>query len=140
MWKIKEDSRREVLLGVPTAADRIQLVRQTKQQGDVRRWIKRVQHKVGYLQHVAEDHQDIDQMNTVALLHKPPLPPTQARTRLRRTTASPKTPTPSAPKIRWRTTIQHFFPLYLKKLHIKLRRKRAEKTKKQRRIIHDQAI
>jgi len=75
MWKIKEDSSREVLLGVPTAAERIQLVRHKKQQGDIRRWIKRVQRKVVYLQHVAKVHQDIDQTDTVDLLNEPHLPP-----------------------------------------------------------------
>jgi len=30
MWKIKEDSRRETLLGVPTAAERVRLARQKK--------------------------------------------------------------------------------------------------------------
>ena len=49
MWKIKEDSRREVLLGVPSAAEKIQIARQKKKHGDIRRWLKRVQHKVGHL-------------------------------------------------------------------------------------------
>jgi len=68
MWKIKENSRRENLLGVPTAAERVSLARQKKQQGDIRKWFKRVQYKVGFLQHLTEDRLDIDHSDTVDLL------------------------------------------------------------------------
>ena len=113
MWKLKEDSRREVLLGVPTAAEKIQLARQKKKHGDIRRWLKRVQHKVDHLQHVTEAHQDIDSTSTLDLLSEPPPPSPRARTRLRRTlTPQEILPPHPAPIVRWRTTtIQDFFSL-----------------------------
>jgi len=72
-----------------------------------------VQHKVGYLQHVAEIHQDIEHTETADLLTEPPPPPPQVRTRLRRTATTAKIPlTHPAPTVCWRTTtIQDFFPL-----------------------------
>jgi len=111
MWKFKEDSKQEVLLGVPTAAEKIQLARQKKKHGDIRSWLKRVQHKVGHLQHVTEAHHDIDSTSTLDLLSEPPSP--RARTRLRRTPTTRETlPPQPAPTVRWRTTTIHdFFPL-----------------------------
>ena len=113
MWKIKEDSRREVLLGVPSAAEKIQLARQKKKHGDIRRWLKRVQHKVGHLQHVTETNHDIDSTPISDLLAATPPSPTRAHTRLRRTRTPQESPLPHpAPTTRWRTTtIQDFFPL-----------------------------
>jgi hypothetical protein len=110
MWKIKEDSRRETLLGVPTAADRVSLARQKKHQGDIRKWFRRVQHKVGSLQHLTADRLDIDHSDTADLLAETPTVPLHT-TRLRRT-ATPTPEPPSPPAVRWRTTtIQDFFPL-----------------------------
>jgi hypothetical protein len=113
MWKIKEDSRREVLLGVPSAAEKIQLARQKKKHGDIRRWLKRVQHKVGHLQHVTETNHDIDSTPISDLLSATLPSPTRAHTRLRRTRTPQVPPLPHpAPTTRWRTTtIQDFFPL-----------------------------
>jgi hypothetical protein len=110
MWQIKEDSRRETLLGVPTAAERVSLARQKKHQGDIRKWFRRVQHKVGSLQHLTEDRLDIDHSDTADLLAETPTVPLHT-TRLRRT-ATPTPAPPPPPAVRWRTTtIQDFFPL-----------------------------
>jgi len=114
MWKLKEDSRREVLLGVPSVAEKIQLARQKKKQGDIRRWLKRVHHKVGHLQHVTEINQDIDSTPILDLLTETPLLPLpRAHTRLRRTPTPQVSPqSPPVPTVRWRsTTIQDFFTL-----------------------------
>jgi len=75
IWKIKKDYRRETLLGVPTAVDRVSLARQKKQQGNIRKWFKRVQHKVGSLQHLTEDRLDIDHSDTADLLAETPTTP-----------------------------------------------------------------
>jgi len=97
MWKIKEKSRREVLLGVLTAAESITHARQKRYQGDL---VKRVWPKVGHLQHLTESDHDIDHIASQDLLNKVPFLPLLIKARLRRTA------------IRWRNTIiQDFFPL-----------------------------
>jgi len=62
----------DVKLGVPTAAERVSLARQKKQQGDIRKWFKRVKHKVESLQHLTEGQRDTDRYDAADLLVETP--------------------------------------------------------------------
>jgi len=107
MWKIKEVSRRETLLGVPTAAERVNLARQKKQQVDIKKWFK---HKVGSLQHLTEGQLDIDHSDTADLLAETPTTHLHM-TQLRQTAVTPSEPPPPTVVQRRTITILDFFPL-----------------------------
>ena len=108
MWKIKETSRRELLLGIPTDQERLTQARRLRKRTDIRNWFRRIEHKVGTLRHILVPC-DLD-TTPVADLLREPVPAPLTTTRLVRITQNKDTPKP--PLIRWKNThIQDFFVL-----------------------------
>jgi hypothetical protein len=110
MWSIKESSRRETLLGVPTDADRVRHARTARHRADIRSWFSRLEHKVGQIRYRSEQSHNIDTTRTDDLLRPFPSSPLVTM-RLRRNL--PPLPAPSAPPpVRWRVTrMQEYFSL-----------------------------
>ena len=96
MWTIKETSRRETLLGIPTVADRVKAARIKRHRSDIRSWFKRLDHKVGRLHHTTDTIHNIDLTPLEDLLRPTPSPIITAQ-RLRRTTPTPEPPSPPLP-------------------------------------------
>ena len=110
MWAIKETSRRETILGCLTDFHKRNLSLQKKHDGDIRKWFKRLDHRVGSLRQDIESSHDIDTSPTIELLHELP-PVRKPRNRLKPTTPLPSPPDPPI-RTRWRNTLmQDHFPL-----------------------------
>ena len=103
MWMVKETSRRETLLGIPSAADRAKAARTKRHRSDIRSWFKRLDHRLGHLHHLTDTKHNID-LTPLEDLLRPSLPSTLAAQRLRRTTPPPLPPPSPIPSPRWKVT------------------------------------
>ena len=71
MWTLKETSRQEALLGRSLPGTSQQELNQ-RRRGDVRSWLKRLEHKVGVLRKLPGQMINIDTSPTVDLLRETP--------------------------------------------------------------------
>jgi hypothetical protein len=109
MWTLKETSRREALLGASLPDSRRQHELHQRRRGDIRSWLKRLEHKVGTLRRPPVQALNIDTTPTADLLRETAsnLHPTYTRL-----TPARVIPPPPKPTTRWKNTlIQDHFKL-----------------------------